>query len=100
MDRTPPLLDMTPDGRFRPQPRRPGVPLSFRILVAAVVVAAVAFAASIAAFAISVLAVLLPVAAGAAVVAWATLRYRRWQRRRAAPRAVVPGQGPFQRPPF
>lgn len=86
---------MTPDGRFRSQPRRPSAPLSFRILVAAVVVAAVALAASVAVFALSLLAVLIPVAAGAAAVAWATLRYRRWKRRRAAQHAVVPGRGPF-----
>lgn len=95
MERTPPLLDMTPDGRFRPQPRRPGPSLSARILIVAVVVAAVALAASVAVFALSLLAVLIPVAAGAAVVAWATLRYRRWQHRRTAPRAVVPGRGPL-----
>lgn len=94
MNHMPPLLDMTPDGRFRPEPRRPGVPLSFRIMVAAVLIAGVALAASVAVFAISLLAVLIPVAAGAAVVAWATLRYRQWQRRRSAGYAVSPRQGP------
>jgi len=76
MERRPPLLDMLPDGRFRSVA---GPPLSLRILVGAALLALVAAGLAIAALAISVAAVLLPVALLAAVVAWATLRWRRWR---------------------
>lgn len=85
--RIPPVIDMTPDGRFRPEPPRPnllrGTPLSFRIMVGAVVVAAVTLAAIVAVFALWVLALLIPVAAGAALIAYLSLKWRRWQRGRA-----------------
>lgn len=78
--RTPPLLDMTPDGRFRPPPAgRAGVPVSTRILVGAILVAALAGAASMAALALWIASMLIPVAAAAVIVAYATLRYRAWR---------------------
>ncbi len=76
MDRRPPLLDMLPDGRFRGVA---GSPLSLRILVGAALLALVAGGLAIAALAISIAAVLLPVALLAAIVSWATLRWRRWR---------------------
>lgn len=76
MDRRPSLLDMRPDGRFQSVS---GPPLSLRILVGAALIALVAGGLAIAALAISVAAVLVPVALLAAIVAWATLRWRRWR---------------------
>ena len=91
--RIPPVIDMTPDGRFRPEPQRSGLlrgtPLSFRIMVAAVAVAAVTLAAIVAVFALWLLALLIPVAAGAALIAYLSLKWRRWQRGRAAARPPV-----------
>lgn len=89
-ERIPPVIDMTPDGRFRTEPPRPGalrnLPLSFRIMVGAAVVAAITLAAIVAVFALWLLALLIPVAAGAALVAYLSLKWRRWQRGRAPAR--------------
>lgn len=80
MDRIPPTLDMTPDGAFRrPPPMGGGAPLSFKLLAGAVLVAVVAGAIAVAALALWVVALLLPVVIVAGGVAWATMRYRRWQ---------------------
>ena len=80
MNRTPPVLDMTPEGTFRTLPRPAGgPPLSFKLLVGAVLVAVVAGAVSVAALALWVMSMLLPVAILAGAAAWATLRFRRWQ---------------------
>jgi len=73
--RTPPTLNMLPDGRFR---HVAGPPLSFHILVGAVLLALVAGGLALAALAVSVAAVLVPVALLAAVVAWAMVQWRRW----------------------
>lgn len=78
--RPPPLLDMTPDGRFRPTPAS-RVPTSTRILVGALLVAVVAGIASLAALALWVAAMLIPVAVVAVVIAYLTLRYRAWRAR-------------------
>lgn len=67
---------MLPDGRFR---TASGPPLSMRILAGAVLLALIAGGLAIAALLISVFAVLVPVALLAAVVAWATLRWRQWR---------------------
>ena len=74
------LLDMTPDGQFR-QPVRP--PLSARVLAVAVAVMAIAAALAIGALALWFALVLIPVALGAAAIAWLTWRYRLWRARRA-----------------
>lgn len=91
--RIPPVIDMTADGRFRTAPLRAagwrGLPLSFRIMVAAGAVAAVTLAAIVAVFALWLLALLIPVAVVAAVVAYASLRWRRWRRRDAPSRVPV-----------
>jgi hypothetical protein len=61
----------------------PAAPISSRILFWAVVVAAVAGALSVAAFALWIAFMILPVAIGAAAVAWVMYRYRMWQARRS-----------------
>lgn len=83
MNRTPPILDMTPDGTFRTTPRIGGgsrAPLSFKLLLGAVIVAVLAGAAAVAALALWVVSLLLPVVIIAAGVAWATFKYRQWRR--------------------
>ena len=91
--RIPPVIDMTPDGRFRAPPRGVhgwrALPLSFRIMVGAGAVAVVTLAAIVAVFALWLLTVLIPVAVVAALVAYASLRWRRWRMRQAAGRAPV-----------
>jgi len=84
MNRVPPTLDMLPDGRFRTAPPVAGVPLSFKLLVGAILVAVVAGSVAIAAFALWVLSVMLPVLVLAGVGAWAAVRFRRWQLLRGA----------------
>ncbi len=85
MNRIPPTLDMTPDGAFRRlPPASGGVPLSFKVLAGAVLVALLAGAISVAALAIWVVSLLLPVIVIAGGVAYAALRYRRWQLLRGA----------------
>ncbi len=67
---------MLPNGRFR---QAGGLPWSTRILFGAGLIAAIAGAFAIAALAISMAAILIPVALLAAIVAWAAMRWRRWQ---------------------
>ncbi len=81
---------MTPDGAFRGPPRPQGVPLSFKLLVVAGLVAVVAGAAAIALFALTVLSFLLPVVVIAALVAYATFRYRQWRASFGRQRQVMP----------
>ncbi len=70
------LLDMTPDGQFR-QPARP--PLSARVLAVALAVLAISAALAIGALALWLALILVPVALGAAAVAWLAWRYRLWR---------------------
>lgn len=69
------------DGTFRtpPQPARP--PLASRIFFWAVLVAVAAAALSIAAFALWIALIILPVALGAAVIAWLAFRFQVWRAR-------------------
>lgn len=90
MERTPPLLDMTPDGAFRRPPRPAGPPLSFKLLVGAGLVAILAAAASIAVFALTVLSFLLPIVIVSAAVAYASFRYRQWRASLGRQRHVMP----------
>lgn len=78
---------MTIDGEFV-SPPTPSI--GTRILMWAVVIAVIAGALSLAAFALWLALLILPVALGAAVVAWAMFRYRIWraQRTMAAERGV------------
>ena len=85
MTRLPPTLDMLPDGSFRAPPPPPrGVPLSFKLLVGAILVALVAAAIAVAALALWLFSMILPVVIIAGAVAWATLKFRRWQLLRGA----------------
>jgi hypothetical protein len=80
MNRIPPTLDMLPDGRFRSAPPPPsGVPLSFKLMVTAILVALVAGAVAVAALALWVFSMVLPVLVIAGAGAWAMMKYRRWQ---------------------
>lgn len=83
--RIPPVIDMTADGRFRVPPPSGwrALPLSFRLMVGASVVAVLALAAVVAVFALWLLSVLIPVAIVAALLAYASLRWRLWRARRA-----------------
>lgn len=92
MDRIPPTLDMSPDGSFRTPPRVGGgakAPLSFKLLLGAVIVAVLAGAAAVAALALWVVSLLLPVAILAAAVAFGLFKYRQW-RRRSTGRGLFP----------
>ena len=82
----PPVIDMTPDGRFRePLRQQPGfgaggrVPVSFKLLIGAVVVAVLAGTAAVAALALWVVSMLLPVMVIAGGVAYAAFKYRQWR---------------------
>ena len=79
-DHRPPELEMTLNGEFISPPK---APISTRILMWAVVVAVIAGALSVAAFALWIALIILPVAFGAAVVAWAMFRYRVWKAQRS-----------------
>jgi hypothetical protein len=75
-----PTLDMTPEGEFRtpPQPT-----WAQRILRAAIVVAVLAAGLAIAALALWFALILIPIALGAALVAYLAFRWRIWQARRS-----------------
>lgn len=79
-ERRPPELDMTINGEFVAPPV---APVSSRILIWAILVAVIAGALSLAAFALWVALLILPVAFGAAVVAWGIFRYRMWRAQRS-----------------
>jgi len=72
----PPQLDMNLDGEFVSPPV---APVSSRILIWAIVTAIMAGALIIAALALWLAFLILPVAIGAAVVAWGMYRYRLWR---------------------
>ena len=74
--RRPPELDMTLNGEFV-APR--ATPITSRILMWALIVAIIAGGISFAAFALWLALLVLPVALGAAVLAWAMVRYRVWR---------------------
>jgi hypothetical protein len=74
-DRTPPDLDLLPDGSFRP--RQP--PLAVRVFRWAVIVALLAGALALAAVALWFALVLIPVAIGAGLIAWLAFRYQVWR---------------------
>ena len=79
-NRHPPELEMNLQGEFVAS-RKP--PISTRILLWAVVIAAVAGALCIAAFALWIAVMILPVALGAAAIAWIMWRYRVWRAQKA-----------------
>jgi hypothetical protein len=75
----PPELDMTVEGEFVSPPRPP---VSSRIMLWAIVIAIIAGGLSLAAFALWLALLILPVAFGAAVVAYVVFRYRVWRGQR------------------
>jgi hypothetical protein len=87
-------LDMTPDGQFRRQPGRAGLPFMQRIFLGAVIVATVAGGFALSALAFWLAMFLLPVALVAGLVAWGMLKMMSAARRSQS----VGGQGnPFRR---
>jgi hypothetical protein len=72
----PPELEMTLDGEFVSPP---APPVSTRILFWAVLVAVIAGALSLAALALTLALSILPVALGAAAVAYILYRYKLWR---------------------
>lgn len=77
---SPPELDMTIEGEFVSPPKPP---LSTRIMFWAIVVAVIAGGLSLAALALWAALIILPVALGAAVIAWVMFRYRMWRAQRS-----------------
>ena len=92
MERVPPTIDMLPDGSFRQPPRPSVVPLSAKMMLAAVVVAAVGVSVLVAALAIWVVSMVLPVIVIAGAGAYALYRFRRWQLLRGQPGVLRPRQ--------
>jgi hypothetical protein len=78
MREPPPDLEMTLDGHFVTPPRPP---LLTRIMIWAIVIAVIAGGLSIAAFALWLAFIILPVALGAAAIAWLVFRYQVWRAR-------------------
>ncbi len=72
----PPDLDMNLRGEFTEPPRPP---VASRIMLWAIVVAVLAGALSIAAFALWLALLVLPVAVGAAAVAYGLFRFQAWR---------------------
>lgn len=75
-DHRPPELDMTIDGEFI---EPPPAPIANKVLLWAIVVAVMAGALSIAALALWLALMILPIAAGAGLVAYGMYRYRLWR---------------------
>ena len=82
-----PIIDMTPEGEFRPEA---GTAFSVKILRVAIMVAALAGALALAAFALWIALLLIPVAVGAAAIAWLAWRWRMWQRSRYSAASGIP----------
>jgi membrane protein implicated in regulation of membrane protease activity len=74
--RPPPELDMTLEGEFVSPPKPP---VTSRILLWAIIIAVIAGGVSLAAFALWLALLILPVALGAAAIAWAMFQYRMWR---------------------
>ena len=79
MNRIPPTIDMSPDGTFRAPPRPQRLPFSTKLAVGGVLVAALGASLAVAFLAIWVVSLILPVVIIAGGVAWAAMKYRRWQ---------------------
>jgi hypothetical protein len=79
MNRPPPIIDMLPDGSFVEQPRPGRVPISAKVMLGGILVAAVAVSVTVAALAIWLVSLLLPVIILSAAVAWAAFKFRQWQ---------------------
>lgn len=74
-----PVLDMTPDGRFRELPMPTGGSLAERVFRLAVVAALVAAGLAIAALALWFALILIPFVIAAGLVAYGALRWHMWR---------------------
>ena len=72
-------LDMTPDGTFVSGSQIPQSGFGNKVLRIALLVAGLAILGALAAFAFWMLAILIPIAIGAGLIAYGMLRYRIWQ---------------------
>ncbi len=79
-----PVIDMTPDGRFRAPPAPPRLPLATRIVVGAIVLAVLAGGLALAALALWLALLLIPVAIAAAVVAYLAFRFQVWRAQKSS----------------
>ena len=79
MKEEPPVLEMTVDGDFIGPSSGVKPPLGARVLIWVMSIAAIAVSCAVAVFALWLLAFLLPVAAVAALVAYAVFRYQMWR---------------------
>ncbi|MSP05147.1 MAG: hypothetical protein EXR05_07885 [Acetobacteraceae bacterium] len=89
-ERLPPEIEMRPDGTFVDPPRPLWSARIFRIAALLAIFAALVAAAI---FLIGFALILIPVAFGSALVAWAALRYRIWKAARSMGdrRDIFPG---------
>lgn len=85
MNRTPPTIDMLPDGTFRTAAPRSGVPLYVKLGLGAAVIAVLGLSLTVAALAVYVVSMILPVVVIAGGVAWLAFKLRLWQRRGGMP---------------
>lgn len=74
-----PTLDMTPEGEFRTPPP---TPWATKLLRYAIVVAVLAGLFAVAALVLWAALIMIPIAIGAALVAYGAFRWRMWQTRR------------------
>jgi len=72
---------MLPDGSFVEPPTPP---LALRIFRAALIIAVLAAAGAAAIFLLGIALILIPVAIGAGLIAWAALRFQLWRAQRSA----------------
>lgn len=92
-DHHPPDLEMTLEGEFIEPPPPPVPPILSRIMIWAIIVAALASAAAIAAFALWLMMIILPLAIGAGAIAYGIFRFQAWRAQ-----ASVGGQRDLWRP--
>jgi hypothetical protein len=78
---TGPVIDVTPDGHFV-DPARPPTALPAQVFGVAVLVAVLAGAAAMALLALWLALQLIPIAIGAAIVAYGVFRFQMWRARR------------------
>jgi CHASE2 domain-containing sensor protein len=72
------ILDMTPDGKFRPAPK---LPLGTRIAIVAAVLALIVGGITLGAFLVGIALALIPLALIALGVAYVAWRFERWRSR-------------------
>jgi fatty acid desaturase len=73
--RSPPELDLLPDGSYRPRRQ----PVAARIFAWAIVIAVVAGALAVAALALWFALILIPVMLVAGLIAWLAFRFQLWR---------------------